>query len=216
MGQYPSVVCLTTDVPTNTALVRRGLRLEFATLAWNVVGVVILAYGAWSARSVALAGFGFDTLVEIGASAVVVWELTGVDQTRRLRALRWIGTSFVVLIVYVVALSAIAFVRHVHPDHSAIGIAWTGATAVVMFALAAGKARAGRALDNPVLVTEGRVTFVDALLALAVLIGLALNAVAGWWWADPLAALVIVYYAQREAREAFTHLRSGVTSQRQQ
>jgi divalent metal cation (Fe/Co/Zn/Cd) transporter len=73
-----------------------------------------------------------------------------------------------------------------------------------MFALAAGKARTGRALGNPVLLTEGRVTTIDGLLAVAVLAGLVLNAVFGWWWADPLAALVLVYYAQREAWHIFT------------
>ena len=72
-----------------------------------------------------------------------------------------------------------------------------------MFALAAGKAQTGKALGNPVLMTEGRVTAVDGILALAVLAGLALNAAAGWWWADPLAAMVIVFYALREAREIF-------------
>jgi divalent metal cation (Fe/Co/Zn/Cd) transporter len=73
-----------------------------------------------------------------------------------------------------------------------------------MFGLAAGKVRTGRALGNPVLLTEGRVTTIDGLLAVAVLVGLVLNAVFGWWWADPLAALVLVYYAQREARHVFT------------
>jgi divalent metal cation (Fe/Co/Zn/Cd) transporter len=84
-----------------------------------------------------------------------------------------------------------------------MGIAWTAATAAVMFALAAGKARTGRALDNPVLSTEGRVTLIDALLALAVLFGLALNAGLGWWWADPVAGYVLVIYAGREVREVF-------------
>ncbi len=204
-------MCLTTDVPTNHALVRRGLRLEYLTLAWNFVGVAVLAYGAWRARSVALAGFGFDTIVEIGASAVVIWELTDLHQRRRRRALRWIGASFIVLIIYVVSLSTLALAMGVRPDHSPLGIWWTAATALAMFALAAGKARTGRSLNNAVLITEGRVTFVDALLAVAVLVGLVLNAALGWWWADPLAALVIVYYAQREAREAFAHDRSTLT-----
>ena len=203
-------MCLTFPVATNPPLVRRGLRLEYATLAWNVVGVAVLAVGAWRARSVALAGFGFDTIVEIGASAVVVWELNDRHQRRRRRALRWIGASFVVLIVYVVSLGVLAVVEGIRPDHSPLGILWTSATAAVMFALAAGKARVGRLLNNVVLITEGRVTFVDALLALAVLVGLVLNALLGWWWADPLAALVIVYYAQREAREAFAHQRSAL------
>ncbi len=90
-----------------------------------------------------------------------------------------------------------------HPGPSPPGIAWTAVTAVVMFVLAAGKARTGRALGNPVLITEGKVTLVDGILAVAVLTGLALNAAAGLWWADPLAALVIVVYAVREAGHIF-------------
>jgi divalent metal cation (Fe/Co/Zn/Cd) transporter len=89
------------------------------------------------------------------------------------------------------------------PGHSVPGITCTALTAAAMFALPAGKSRTGKALGNPVLVTEGRVTLVDGILAVAVLAGLVLNAVAGWWQADPLAALVIVFYALREAREIF-------------
>jgi divalent metal cation (Fe/Co/Zn/Cd) transporter len=85
-----------------------------------------------------------------------------------------------------------------------LGIAWTAVTAVVMFALASGKARTGRALDNPVLRTEGRVTMIDGILAVAVLLGLVLNAGLGWWWADPAAGYVLVYYAAREVREIFS------------
>jgi divalent metal cation (Fe/Co/Zn/Cd) transporter len=83
-------------------------------------------------------------------------------------------------------------------------MAWTALTAVAMFALAAGKASTGRALDNPVLRTEGRVTMVDGILATAVLAGLALNTALGWWWADPAAGYVLVYYAVREARDIFS------------
>ena len=84
------------------------------------------------------------------------------------------------------------------------GIIWTAVTAAVMFALAAGKARTGRALGNPVLRTEGRVTLIDGILATAVLLGLVLNAVRGWWWADPAAGYVLVCYAAREVRETFS------------
>jgi divalent metal cation (Fe/Co/Zn/Cd) transporter len=90
-----------------------------------------------------------------------------------------------------------------HPRPSTGGIAWTAVTAAVMFALAAGKARTGAALDNPVLRTEGRVTLVDGLLAVAVLAGLVLNAALGWWWADPVAGYVLLAYAAREVREIF-------------
>ena len=195
-------------VPTQN-LVRRGLRLEYATLAWNVVGVVVLAVSALGARSVALAGFGFDSLVEIGASTVVVWELRDVYGSRRRRALGLIGASFIVLCVYLVVLTATLLLRHVHPHHSPAGITWTALTAVAMFALAYAKARTGRTLNNPVLITEGRVTFVDGLLASAVLLGLAANSLWGWWWADPAAGLVIIYYALREAREALSHYRAA-------
>ena len=90
------------------------------------------------------------------------------------------------------------------PHHSPLGIGWTAITAVMMFALAAGKARTGTALNNPVLKTEGRVTLIDGLLAAAVLLGLVLNTTVGWWWADPAAGYVLVYYATREVREIFS------------
>ena len=99
--------------------------------------------------------------------------------------------------------STVVLATGFRPRHSVLGIAWTALTAVVMFALAAGKARTGRALDNPVLRTEGRVTMIDGILATAVLLGLTLNAVASWWQADPAAGYVLVFYAAREVREIF-------------
>jgi hypothetical protein len=191
-------------VPDTPVLLRRGLRLEYATLAWNVVGVGLLAWTAVAARSVALAGFGLDSFIEIGASAVVVWELTGMDEGRQQRALRLIGGAFVGLGLYLLVQSSLVLIGGYHAHHSPLGIAWTAITAAVMFALAAGKDRTGRALDNPVLRTEGRVTFIDGVLASAVCVGLVVNAAAGWWWADPAAGYVLVFYALREARHIYT------------
>ncbi len=188
------------------ALVRRGLRLEYATLGWNVVGVPVLAVAAIRSGSAAAAGFGLDSAIEIGASLVVVWVLTGTPGQREARALRLLGLAFLAVAVYVTAMAAVLLIGGHHPDHSPLGIGWTAATCVVMLFLARGKAVTGAALGNPVLRAEGRVTLVDACLAAAVLAGLTLNAAAGWWWADPLAGLVIVGYALREARGA---LRSG-------
>jgi divalent metal cation (Fe/Co/Zn/Cd) transporter len=185
-------------------LLRRGVALERVTLAWNVVGIFVLAFAAIAARSVALAGFGLDSLVEIGASTVVLWELSGTDESRQRRALRLIGYAFVALAIYITVQSSLVLATGHHPNHSALGIAWTGLTAAVMFGLAAGKARTGRALANPVLVTEGRVTLIDGLLAVSVLIGLTLNATVGAWWADPLAGFVIVFYGLKEARTIFS------------
>ena len=191
------------DEQARRSLVRRGFALEWATLGWNVAGIVVLSVTAITARSVALAGFGLDSLIEIGASTVVIWELSGAGADRQRRGLRLIGCAFAALAAYLLVQSTVVLAVGYHPRHSVPGIIWTAVTAVAMFALAAGKARTGRALDNPVLRTEGRVTFIDGILAMAVLLGLILNAVAGWWWADPAAGYVLVYYAAREVREIF-------------
>lgn len=151
----------------------------------------------------ALAGFGLDSLIEIGASTVVLWELPGTGEARQRRALRLIGYAFIALSLYITVQSIIVLSIGYHARHSLLGIAWTAITAGVMFVLAAGKARTGAALGNPVLQTEGRVTFGDGLLATAVLVGLVLNAAAGAWWADPLAGFVIVFYGLREAYAIF-------------
>jgi len=186
-----------------SVLLRRGLALEYTTLTWNVVGLIVLAIAAIAARSVALAGFGLDSLIEIGASTVVIWELSGTGAERQRQGLRLIGYAFAALAVYLAVQSTVVLATGYRPRHSVLGIAWTAVTAVVMFALAAGKARTGRALDNPVLTTEGRVTMIDGILAAAVLAGLALNAGFGWWWADPATGYVLVFYAAREVREIF-------------
>ena len=195
----------TTDATVRRRLRRQGFVLEWITLGWNVVGIFVLATAAVAARSVALAGFGLDSLIEIGASTVVIWELTGTGEARQRRAFRMIGVAFLALAAYLIVQSAVVLIAGWHPRHSPLGIAWTAATAAVMLSLAAGKARVGCALDNPVLRTEGRVTLIDAMLATAVLGGLVLNAALGWWWADPLAGLVLVHYATVEGRAALKH-----------
>jgi divalent metal cation (Fe/Co/Zn/Cd) transporter len=189
---------VTVPRPTAPALLRRGFALEYATLGWNVVGLFVLATTAVTAHSVALAGFGLDSLIEIGASTVVLWELSGTGAHRQRRALRLIGVAFGLLAVYLVVQSTLVLVTGSHPGRSPVGIVWTAVTAGVMFVLAAGKARTGAALHNPVLRAEGRVTLVDGVLATAVLAGLVLNATLGWWWADPAAGYVLVCYAARE------------------
>ncbi len=165
--------------------------------------MVILAVLALQSSSVALTGFALDSLIEIGASVVVIWELTGTDEHRQRRALRLIGWAFIALSAYLLAQSIVALIAGNHASPIPGGIWWTAATAAVMFALAAGKRAVGRALGNPVLLAESRVTVIDGILAFAVLTGLSLNLLLGWWWADSLAALVIVAYAVREAATIF-------------
>lgn len=185
-----------------TALIKRGLLLEYLTLGWNVVGVVFVIIAAYIARSVALAGFGLDSLIEIFASVVVVWQLTGVHLRRERLALRLIGFAFIALVAYILTQLLVTLLTGTHPTTSVGGIIWIAATFIAMLLLAFGKRITGRQLHNEVLLTEGRVTLVDAYLAGAVLLGLLLNALFGWWWSDPLAALVIIYYGAREAIHA--------------
>lgn len=183
-------------------LLKRGLLLEYLTLGWNVVGVIIVVVAAYAARSVALAGFGLDSLIEIFASVVVVWQLTGVYLNRERVALRLIGIAFILLVIYIMAQLLVTLLTGTHAATSTLGIIWIAASFITMLLLAFGKRVTGNQLQNEVLLTEGRVTLVDAYLAGAVLLGLLLNALFGWWWADPLASLVIIYYGIREAIHA--------------
>lgn len=206
---------------TSGGLRRRGLALEYATLGWNVVGVVILAITAISARSVALGAFGIDSLIEILASTVVVWQLNGTDTAERtVPALRVIAVAFVALAIYIAVQSALVLAGGSHPGRSVTGAVWLGVTALAMFALARGKAETGRRLGNAVLRTEARITQIDGALATVILVGVVLNAAFRWWWADPAAALVLVLYGGREALHAWhessrqltraTHAQRGV------
>lgn len=190
------------------ALLRQGLRLEYMTLGWNVVGTVVVLVAAYNARSVALAGFGLDSLIEIFASVVVVWQLTNAGVARERRGLRLIGIAFLLLAAYILIQALSILLSETRPHPSPAGIVWLGATLLAMLLLAWGKYRTGQQLGNRVLMTEARVTLIDAYLAAAVFLGLLLNALAGLWWADPIAGLVIVYYGVREGLTALTDSRA--------
>jgi hypothetical protein len=125
---------------TAQRLLERGLRLEYATLAWNVVGAVVVITAAVRARSVGLAGFGLDSLVEIAASLAVVWQLRGIAGGRERRALRIIGIAFLVPPAYLAAQSVHVLFAGARPHHSLLGIGWLAATVLAMFAFAWGRA----------------------------------------------------------------------------
>lgn len=187
-----------------STLLRRGLRLEYLTLGWNVAGVVILAIASAASGSVALIGFGIDSLIEIVASSVVIWELRGEQGSRRERtALRTIAVAFGLLAIYIAVQATVTFAGDLRPHRSSLGVAWLAVTVVAMWALAYGKHHTGIRLQNKVLMTEARVTVIDGALAAAVLIGVALNSAFGWWWADPSSALVILVYGVGESRHAW-------------
>ena len=198
-------------MPT-TSLLQRGLWLEYATLGWNVAGTVIILIAAVQTASAALTGFGLDSAIEIFASAVVVWQLKGLEQRREGVALKLIGTAFIALAIYVLVQSVWTLLAHAHPAPSWIGMLWLAVTCAVMLLLAWGKMLTGRQLGNLVLTTEARVTLIDAALAGAVMIGVALNALFGWWWADPVAGLIIVWYGVTEGCSAWQHGRDIAAS----
>jgi len=182
---------------------KRGLWLEYATLGWNVVGCWIVIVAAFSAKSVALAGFGIDSVIEIFASVVVVWQLKSINKDKEKFAEHLICIAFLLLAAYVLIQSIISLITRFHAHASQIGIIWLALTAVAMYLLAYGKSKVGKAIDNPVLKKEAKVTLVDGFLATSVLAGLLLNAVFGFWWADPLAGFVIVYYGVKEGLHSF-------------
>lgn len=150
-----------------------GSRLSTRRSHGNGVGTVVLGLAAVAAGSVALAGFGVDSLIEIVASAVVVWQLKGqAGAGRERRALRIIAIAFGLLAIYIAVQVAVTLSSRTHAGHSILGIVWLAMPVTAMFTLAAGKHSTGERLGNPVLRTEARVTLIDGALAAAVLAGL--------------------------------------------
>lgn len=185
-------------------LLQRGLRLEYATIAWNALEMVIAIGLGLTARSLALVAFGLDTMVELFASGVVVWHLRhpgGQSDRVTARALRLVAVAFFTLALTVTIGSAWALVSRAAPDESLLGIAYLAITIAVMLALGRAKRTTGRRLGSEPLAAEARMSMLDAALAFGVLVGLAANALFGWWWADPIAALLVGGAAVREGIE---------------
>jgi divalent metal cation (Fe/Co/Zn/Cd) transporter len=184
---------------------RRGFWLEYASMAWMTAEAAVAIISGIIASSIALIGFGLDSVIEFFAAAVVVWQLRGtVSQERETRALRLIGGSFFALAVYLTVESITDLVSQQRPAQSLAGIAVTAAALVVMPLLALAKRRTGRQLGNQVLVADAAESAFCASTSAAALLGVGLNAWLGWWWADPAAALVIAGLAVREGIEAWT------------
>ena len=182
---------------------RQGILLEYVTLLWNVIGSVIVIVLAVRAASLSLFGFGIDSVIEIFASVVVIWQLKSINKEKEKFATKLIGVAFVLLSAYILIQALFALAHRHHPHASPFGMLWLLATALVMFGLAYGKKNVGTVLHNPVLLAEANVTIIDGLLAISVLVGLLLMTCFGWWWADSLASLVIVFYGIREALHVF-------------
>lgn len=187
-------------------LLRRSLLLEYATIGWNVgEAVLTIALGS-VAGSLALIGFGTVSVVEVFASSVVVWHLRSPDDEhlRRARvALRLIAGAFLALALALAVAAIGDLVSGRRAGESRWGIAYLAVTALVMFVLAWLKRRLAVSLDSGPLRSEAKVTFLDGILSTSTLVGLALNAYLEWWWADPLAGLLVGVAAANEARKTW-------------
>jgi divalent metal cation (Fe/Co/Zn/Cd) transporter len=198
-------------VPTSQAegagrvvrLRRRGFWLEYASMAWMTAEAAIAITAGVIASSLALTGFGLDSVIEFFAAAIVVWQLRGEGQDRETRAVRLIGVTFFALAAYLTVEGIRDLAGHARPEQSIAGLAVAAAALVVMPLLAVAKRRTGRALGNQTLIADSAESALCALTSAAVLLGVGLNAWLGWWWADPAAGLVIAALAVREGLEAW-------------
>jgi divalent metal cation (Fe/Co/Zn/Cd) transporter len=191
---------MTSSTESHQAMLDRGRRLQYATIAWNLMEVFVTIGLGIAAGSLALIAFGLDSLVEVFASLVVVWYIAEHDASGRVRrALRLVAVAFAILAVYLIAASAYNLVTREAAASSPFGIAYLAATALVMFFLARRKRAIAQAARSEPLAAEASMTFLDGCLATGILVALALNAAAGLWWVDPMAALLVAVFCIREA-----------------
>lgn len=189
------------------AYVRRGRWLEYFTIAYNSLeGLIAIAAGLM-AGSIALVGFGFDSLIEVTSGATLLWRLNAdVDEEGRERveaiSLRIVGTCFVVLAIYVSYDSIKSLLRREVPEESVVGIVLAAVSLVVMPLLVRAKRNVARGINSGALMADSKQTELCTYLSAILLAGLLLNALLGWWWADPVAALIMVPIIVKEGIEA--------------
>jgi divalent metal cation (Fe/Co/Zn/Cd) transporter len=178
--------------------------LAWATIAWNTIETVVAIVAGAVASSIALVGFGLDSTVEVLSASVIVWQMTrDVPEDREEQALRLIAVSFLALAGYVAVQAVFDLASRSQPETSTVGIALAAVSLVVMPLLAGLKRRNGRRLGSGSVVADSNQTLLCTYLSVVLLVGLLLNATVGWWWADPVAALVIAALAINEGREAW-------------
>lgn len=193
------------------SLLRRGLRLEYLTVGWNVVEGVISVAAALAAGSVVLLGFGIDSFVETGSGGILIWRLlaerrvSDADAVERIehRARQLVGASLFGLASYVAIDAILSLAQQEHPESSSVGIAVTAVSLGVMRWLARAKRRVAVALGSRAMEADAFQTTACWWLSLVALVGLGLNTAFGWWWADPVAAIGAAYFISREARQAW-------------
>ena len=194
------------------ALTRRGLRLAWLIVVWDVIEGAVAVTAGLAAGSIALIGFGIDSGIEVFAASGVIWRLRGGSSARQRPALKAIAATFFVLAAYVSIEAVRDLITADKAGVSLIGIILNVVALAVMVPVALGQGRTGRALGNPVLVAQSKETWLSNYLSITVLAGLALNSTVGWWWADPIAALAIAAVALREGIETWEEASNVATS----
>ncbi|WBB82294.1 cation transporter [Micromonospora sp. WMMD882] len=185
-------------------LTRRVRLLIAATITYNVIEAVVAITAGTIADSTALIGFGLDSIIEVASATAVAWQFAGRDpQAREKTALRIIAISFFALAGYVSIEAVRALLGGADAQHSTIGLVLAGLSVVVMPVLSGAQRRAGRELGSRSAVADSKQTLLCTYLSAVLLIGLAVNSLFGWSWADPIAALVIAVVAVKEGREAW-------------
>lgn len=185
----------------HAASVRSGRRLEYLTIGWNSLEAIAAIGAGIIAGSIALIGFGFDSIIEVSSGAVLLWRLVSGEHRERL-ALKLVGISFLALAAYVTFDAGKSLILREPPDESFIGIAIAALSMVVMPLLARAKRKVAASLDSRAMLADSRQTDICAYLSAILLAGLGLNALFGWWWADPVAALVMIPIIAKEGVEA--------------
>lgn len=189
---------------STAALRRRATRLAWFTVGWDAIEGVVAVTAGLIAGSIALVGFGIDSTIEVFAAGIVVWQLKNPeDEGRQHLALRLIGTTFFALAAYVSYEAIKDLVTQDKPDASLVGIVLNVVALAVMIPLARMKRDVGERLGNRIVIADSAETRISNYLSVSLLVGLGLNALFGWWWADPVAALIIAAVAVNEGREAW-------------
>jgi len=191
-------------------LLRRGLQLEYLTIGWNSLEAIVAIGAGILAGSIALVGFGLDSIIEVVSGAILFWrlgtELGGADsdasERAERRALLFVGLSFFALGAYILYESGKKLWLREQPEESVVGLGLAVLSLVVMPALAFGKHRTAKRLGSRALAADAKETAICSYLSLTLLLGLGLNAWLGWWWADPVAALAMLPLLIHEGKEA--------------
>ena len=199
------------EEPGRPALLRRALRLEYVTVGWNIVEGVIAIAAGMAAGSVALVGFGIDSFVESASGSVMIWRLHAerratdperIEHVER-RAQKLVAGSLGLLAGYIAWDAVTSLLAGERPEPSVVGLALAVASLLAMWWLAREKRRVGIALGSRAMTADAFQTNACFWLSLVMLVGIGLNALLGWWWADPVAALGMTVFIAKEAREAW-------------